>query len=108
MFSTKALTSSPVAVIPGSCFRQIELAGVLEGARNPEGARKLIDFMLTEEFQAAMPESMFVLPVREGTPLPAAFHRYAVMPERPLALPEPEIGTNRDRWIDAWTQAVLR
>jgi thiamine transport system substrate-binding protein len=55
-----------------------------------------------------MPESMFVLPVRAGTPLPDAFRRYAVMPEKPLELPAAEIGSNRDRWIDAWTQAVLR
>jgi thiamine transport system substrate-binding protein len=108
MFSKKHLTEAPVAVIPGSCFRQVELAGVLAGAKNPKGARKLIDFMLTQEFQAAMPESMFVLPVRDGTPLPAAFRRYAVMPEKPLELPAAEIGSNRDRWIDAWTQAVLR
>ncbi len=108
MFSKKHLTEAPVAVIPGSCFRQVELAGVLAGAKNPKGARKLIDFMLTQEFQAAMPESMFVLPVRDGTPLPDAFRRYAVMPEKPLELPAAEIGSNRDRWIDAWTQAVLR
>jgi thiamine transport system substrate-binding protein len=108
MFSKRRLTESPLAVIPGSCFRQVELAGVLEGARNPSGARKLIDFMLTQEFQAAMPESMFVLPVRDGTPLPDAFSRYAVMPANPLQIPPAEIGSNRDRWIDAWTQAVLR
>ena len=108
MFSRKHLTESPVGVIPGSCFRQVELAGVLAGAKNPKGARKLIDFMLGEEFQAAMPESMFVLPVRDGTPLPDAFRRYAVTPAQPLELPAAEIGSNRDRWIDAWTQAVLR
>ena len=53
-----------------SCFRQIELAGVLDGAKNPNGARAFIDFMLSEQFQAAMPESMFVLPVREGRRCP--------------------------------------
>ena len=81
---------------------------MLEGAKNPAGARKLIDFMLGERFQAAMPESMFVLPVRDGTPLPDAFRRYAVSPAKPLELPAAEIGRNRDRWIDEWTRAVLR
>ena len=108
MFSKKHLTAAPIAVVPGSCFRQVELAGVLAGAKNPKGARELIDFMLTQRFQAAMPESMFVLPVRDGTPLPDAFRRYAVIPAKPLELPAAEIGRNRDRWIDAWTQAVLR
>jgi len=108
MFSKKRLTTSPVAVVPGSCFRQVELAGVLAGAKNPKGARALIDFMLTEQFQASMPESMFVLPVREGTPLPEAFRRYAYLPTTPLELPAAESGSNRDRWIDRWTQVVLR
>ena len=51
---------------------------------------------------------MFVLPVREGTPLPDAFRRYAVSPAQPLELPAAAIGRNRDRWIDEWTQTVLR
>ena len=81
---------------------------MLDGAKNVEGAHALIDFMLSERFQAALPESMFVLPVRTGTPLPDAFRRYAVSPPAPLELPAAEIGANRDRWIDEWTQTVLR
>jgi thiamine transport system substrate-binding protein len=98
----------PTAVVTDSCFRQIELAGVLDGARNPKGARAFIDFMLSKRFQASMPESMFVLPVRDGTPLPEAFEKYAVSPPSPLELPAEQIGDNRDRWIDEWTQVVLR
>jgi thiamine transport system substrate-binding protein len=100
--------TSPTAVVADSCFRQIELAGVLDGARNPKGARAFIDFMLSKRFQASMPESMFVLPVRDGTPLAEAFEKYAVSPPSPLELPAEEIGDNRDRWIDEWTQVVLR
>ena len=47
-------------------------------------------------------------PVRDGTPLPEAFRKYAVSPPNPLELPAAEIGSNRDRWIDEWTQVVLR
>ena len=108
IFAKKPLAAAPTAVVTDSCFRQVELAGVLAGARNVKGARALIDFMLSERFQAAVPDSMFVLPVREGTPLPAAFRRYAVSPAKPLELPAAVIGRNRDRWIDEWTQTVLR
>ncbi len=108
IFAAKPPTSAPTAAVNASCFRQVELAGVLEGARNVDGAHALIDFMLSERFQAALPESMFVLPVRTGTPLPDAFRRYAVSPPAPLELPAAEIGANRDRWIDEWTQTVLR
>jgi len=108
IFAAKPPTTAPTAVVADSCFRQIELAGVLAGARNVEGAHALIDFMLSERFQASVPDSMFVLPVRIGIPLPDAFSRYAVSPPQPLELPAAEIGRNRDRWIDEWTQTVLR
>ena len=108
IFAKTPPTTAPTAVVADSCFRQIELAGVLDGARNEKGARAFIDFMLAEQFQASMPESMFVLPVRDGTPLSAAFRKYAVSPPNPLELPAAEIGSNRDRWIDEWTQVVLR
>ena len=108
MFASSPPATAPTAAVPATCFRQVELAGVLDGAKNVPGARALIDFMLAEPFQASLPESMFVLPVRNGTPLPETFRRYAVSPPQPLALPAAEIGANRDRWIDEWTQTVLR
>jgi thiamine transport system substrate-binding protein len=108
IFAKTPPATAPTAAVAQSCFRQIELAGVLAGAKNVGGAHALIDFMLSERFQAAMPKSMFVLPVRTGTPLPDAFRRYAVSPAQPLELPAAEIGRNRDRWIDEWTRVVLR
>ncbi len=108
IFAAKPPATAPTAVVTDSCFRQIELAGVLRGAKNVEGAHALIDFMLSQRFQEAVPNSMFVLPVRNGTPVPDAFRRYAVSPLHPLELSAAEIGRNRDRWIDEWTQTVLR
>jgi thiamine transport system substrate-binding protein len=99
--------TAPTAVVTSSCFRQIEFAGVLRGAKNAAGARAFVDFMLSRRFQASMPESMFVLPVRPGTPLPVEFSRYAVSPAHPLELPAAQIGKNRDRWVAEWTEVVL-
>ncbi len=108
VFAGKPLDEAPTAVVEDSCFRQIELVGVLRGARNEAGARELIDFMLGERFQADLPLSMFVFPVRDGVELPEAFRRFAVVPEEPLELSAEEIGENRDRWIREWTSIVLR
>jgi thiamine transport system substrate-binding protein len=108
IFGGKPVKEAPTAVVESSCFRQVELAGVLRGAPNEEGARKLIDFLLSPAFQRDVPLSMFVFPVRTDVDLPAAFARWAVVPERPLELPPEEIGANRDRWIREWTDVVLR
>jgi thiamine transport system substrate-binding protein len=108
IYAGTPLKEAPTAVVESTCFRQVELAGILRGARNGEGARKLIDFMLSPAFQRDVPLSMFVFPVRNGVTLPAAFAKWAVVPARPLELSPAEIGRNRDRWIREWTDVVLR
>jgi thiamine transport system substrate-binding protein len=107
-FAGKPLTTPPVAVVRGSCFRQIEFAGVLRGAGNPEGAQKLIDFLLSTRFQAGMPLTMFVLPARTGVRLPPVFRRFPPVASKPLQLPAKTIGANRDRWIREWASIVIR
>jgi len=101
-------STAPTAVVEDSCFRQIEFAGVLRGARNEEGAQKLVDFMLSKPFQEDVPLSMFVFPVNREAKLPPEFVKFAVVPERPLDLPPGEIEANRDDWIKAWTDIVVR
>lgn len=107
-YAGKKLAKAPTGVVLSSCFQQIEFAGVLRGAGNPEGARKLIDFLLSPRFQADVPLSMFVFPVRRGVPLPAVFTKFAPAVPHPLELPAKTIGANRDRWIREWTETVLR
>ncbi len=107
-FAGKPLAQAPVAVVRNTCFGQVELAGVLRGARNPDGARKLVDFLLSKRFQTGIPLTMFVYPVRDKTPLPAVFKRFALPMSSPLRLSPATIGANRDAWIRKWTDTVLR
>ena len=72
----------------GSSFRQIEFAGLLKGAKNPDLARQWLDFMLSEDFQADIPLQMWVYPTRTGTPLPDGLH-----PARPSASRSPHNST---------------
>src|SRR3546814_14477936 len=43
--------TTTTAALLDTCFEQIEYAGVLANADNPEGARALIDFLLSEDVQ---------------------------------------------------------
>ena len=108
IFRTPRPKQAPTAVVEDSCFRQVELAGVLRGARNESGAKKLIDFLLSKRFQEDMPLTMFVFPVARNAALPPAFEKYAVVPSDPLDLPPDEIEANRERWLDEWTRVVIR
>lgn len=100
--------TSPIGTMLSSCFRQVEFVGVLKGTTHTKAAQQLVDFMLSEKFQADVPLQMFVFPVRDGTPLPAVFEKFAQVAERPFTLPAADISTHRDAWIEQWTQTVLR
>ncbi len=94
------------AVVTSTCIRQVEYAGVLRGAANPSGARALIDEMLSDRWQAALPLSNFVLPIRSEIELPDVFERFAVRPERPIVVDPATIGRQRDAWISAWRSVM--
>ncbi|MEE1941830.1 thiamine ABC transporter substrate-binding protein [Streptomyces sp. TRM 70361] len=99
---------APTGVAAGTCFRQIEFAGLLKGADNPEGGRALLDFLVSETFQEDMPLQMFVNPVREGTELPEVFTKYGERIEEPYTMAPERIAENREAWIDTWTSLVVR
>jgi len=96
-----------VGVIASTCFRQIEYAGVLHGARNGPGAQALVDFMLSRRFQEDMPLQMYVNPITSGATVPAVFTRWAVDPRHPLTMDAHTIAANRNAWIKEWTDLVV-
>jgi len=108
-FSNGKLTEPPTGNVlgDGACFRQIEFVGILKGAKNPDGARKLVDFMLSKKFQEDIPTQMFVFPVMPDAKLPD-FYKFAEKPNKPAVVSAAEIDANRDVWIKAWTDTVLR
>ncbi len=95
-------------VLPDGSFQQVELVGILKGAREPELARQWVDFMLGEKFQPDIPLQMWVYPARTGTPLPEVFTRYAQVPAQPVQMTPEQIEAGREGWLKAWTDAVLR
>ena len=110
MNSTTPLSEPPVAAVigPDTCFRQIEFVGILKGTKQQSLAEKFVDFMLSEQFQADVPGQMAVYPVRSGVTLPEAFSKFAQIPTQPAVLPYDLIAKNRDGWIEAWSNAVLK
>ncbi|MGQ0838141.1 thiamine ABC transporter substrate-binding protein [Actinokineospora sp.] len=89
-----------------TCFRQVEYAGILTGAKNPDDARKVVDLLLSEKFQVQVPEKMYVYPARAGVALPRSWQQAAPLPASPATLPAGDIQANRERWIGQWRAAV--
>ena len=98
----KGSEQSTTRALLDTCYRQVEYAGVLAGAENPEGGRALVEFLLSEDVQAALPDSMFVYPVRDGVDLPDDWARFAEQPADPYALDPAQVASERDDWLAEW------
>ncbi len=109
-FAEEPLEEAPTDVVlaDGACFRQIEFIGILKGTEERALAEKLIDFMLSKRFQEDIPLQMFVFPANETAALPDVFVQYATIPESPAYVSPEAIESNREAWIEAWTEVVLR
>jgi thiamine transport system substrate-binding protein len=110
VFADPPREDAPTASIVGdnTCFRQIEFVGILKGTQQRKLAEKFVDFMLGVKFQEDMPLQMFVFPVNSQAKLPEVFTKNVQVPNKPATLDPAEIGANREAWINAWTETVLR
>ncbi len=107
-FAEKPLSEAPTGVALGTCFRQVEFAGLLDGAKNADAGKKLLDFLISLPFQQDVPMQMFVFPVRKDAKPPAVFTTFAAKPTDPKQLPADDIAENREAWIKTWTSTVLK
>jgi thiamine transport system substrate-binding protein len=85
-----------------TCYRQVEYTGVLAGGTQVEKARKVVDFLLSQQFQATVADSMYVYPARQGVELPQGWAQAAPLPQRPATLPADAVQAGRERWIRQW------
>jgi thiamine transport system substrate-binding protein len=85
-----------------TCFRQVEYAGVLEGAANPEGAQAVIDWLVSQQVQAAIPDNMFMYPVDDEVALPELWAQWAPLAEEPIVVPPRQIAQERETWLREW------
>ena len=100
--------TAPTGVVSSSCFHQIEFAGILRGSKHPTEAGKLIDFLVSKQFQEVLPLTLFVYPARTEAAVPPEFTKYAVRPDTPLTVSPADIEQHSKDWINIWTDITLR
>ncbi len=99
---------APTSSFVDGCYRQVEFAGVLAGTPRPGLARSVVDFLLSPLVQQEIPLDMLVYPVLPEVELPLVFREHTAAPVDPVTLDPEVLAANRDRWIEEWTQVVLR
>ncbi len=95
-----------IGALLNTCFRQVEYAGVLAGAKNPSGAEKFVDFLLSKEFQSQVAEEMYVYPVQKAATIPADWQKFAPVAPHPASLTPARIAAGRDGWISQWSDVM--
>ncbi|MCM2392944.1 thiamine ABC transporter substrate-binding protein [Streptomyces albipurpureus] len=108
LYSKPQLKEAPTGVATGTCFRQIEFAGLLKGAKNEAGGKALLDFMVSKTFQEDMPLNMFVNPVVKGVKLPELFTAFGAVIDKPKTVAPDTIAKNREQWVQTWSSLVVK
>ncbi len=99
--SSPAFEQETVSIDDG-CFRQTEFAGLLVGGAQAEGAKKFINFLLSESFQKTIPENMYMYPVASTVALPEAWSSKAPAALNAVVVDSKLINENRSSWLKAW------
>jgi thiamine transport system substrate-binding protein len=93
---------SQTAALLDECFRQTEFIGTLAGSKNPEGAKALVEFLLSESFQNTMPGLMYVYPVNEKGVIPAEWSEFGPAASSTIG-EDLSISTHREKWQAKWS-----
>jgi thiamine transport system substrate-binding protein len=104
----KGASKPTTSALLDTCFRQVEYAGVLTGAHNPKGAEAFVDFMVGKDFQAALPDQMYVFPVDDQVALPDVWARWAKVATKPWTVPPGEVASHRTEWLGQWRDLASR
>ncbi len=99
-------SASTTASLPATAFRQVEYAGVLSGAANPEGGRAFVEWMLTATVQTSIPENMYMYPVNPEATLSPEMQAFGALSETPITVDPAQITANREAWLTTWSEAV--
>lgn len=98
--------ASTTASLLSTATRQVEYAGVLTGAANPQGGKAFIEWMLSAEVQSAIPETMYMYPVNPQAALSEEITAFGTLSDDPIVVAPDEITANRESWLATWSEAV--
>ncbi len=85
-------------------YTQVEVAAKVKASKNTELSEQFMQFVLSSEFQSAMPTGNWMYPVTE-VELPKGFDALSI-PTKALSFSPEEIAKQRKSWIREWQSAL--
>ncbi|MGJ0202926.1 thiamine ABC transporter substrate-binding protein [Leucobacter sp. gxy201] len=101
-------TETTTRALLDTCTSQIEYAGVLAGAANSEGARAVVDYLVSDEFQSTIPDTMYMYPVSANAEMPETWVKFAPLPARDQLndLDPATINAERETWLKTVSEQI--
>lgn len=90
----------------GEAYRQVEGMGIVRGTKEIELAHAFLNLVLSVEVQELIPTTQWMFPVNARAKLPAGY-KYAVIPERPVALDPELVGEKLEEWLSLWQRLFI-
>lgn len=89
-------------------YAHIETVAMMRGSKNPDLARRFLNFVISDVFQTLIPEGNWMMPAKTAASgLPASFAD-VLKPAKTLLLTPEQVQSNRRVWIDAWLNATSK
>ncbi len=92
-------------VFDGAAYLQVEVAGIVRGARNRRNAERLVEYIVSQEFQEQIPLSQIMYPIHPGVTLPDAFQAGPDI-DRSVTLDPDRVEENFETWLEQWEDVM--
>lgn len=102
----EAGTETTIGNVPATCYQQVEYAGVLKGAKNPEGAAALVQFLTEEIAQKDLTENNYMYPVLDSVELPEPLAKFGAPSGQSVSLDSEDVVKNREAWVRSWAEIM--
>ncbi|WP_199406789.1 thiamine ABC transporter substrate binding subunit [Chromobacterium sp. ATCC 53434] len=108
-YSKEKLSEAPTGnlLLPGTVFRQVEGAALVNGGKEAKLAERFIAFLRSDAVQKDIPTRMWMYPVSERVALDPAF-KHAPQPSAHDTPDNATLAAKQRGWIARWTRVVLK
>ena len=93
------------ALFDDAAYLQVEVAGIVRGAQNRLNAERVMDYIVSEEFQSLIPLNQIMYPVHPAVELPDSF---TAGPEvvNAVSLDPAIVGEKFSTWLTQWEDVM--
>lgn len=86
-------------------YAQVEVAAKVKSSHNPKLAEQFLNFIISDEFQSAIPTGNWMYPVTDVA-LPEGFAQLTV-PAESFSFPAKDIAEHGKSWVREWRNALI-